>query len=155
MPISDGQTSFSNLDVLILHTSIKQAQGFTLLEIMFVLFVSGLMVALVGPRFGSRLELYEQHQQLREVENSLRQLPRRARQQAQSIKLPQDLYSTTPTDNLPILKIPEGWNITFSPPLLISPLGACTPSKVLISVPPPGTEKHYSIAELSCEMLSN
>jgi len=156
MLILAERISRNNLDIRNPQMSgFRLVRGFTLLEIMFVIFVSGLLISLVAPRFGGRIELYEQHQQFKELESSLNQLPRRARQYAHAFELPRDISLEGFADGLPILKLPEGWNITFTPPLRISSLGACTHSKILVSVPPPGTDRYYSVAELSCELRSN
>jgi len=133
-------------------------QGFTLLELLLVLFIIGLLVALVGPRFGGYFEVYERHYQYREIEDGFRQLPRRARLASKSLVLPRDLSLTDLGDGMPPLALPEGWRLEITPPLLISPLGACSGARIdIFPASGEGTgvqeaDRSYEVAELNCEL---
>jgi len=131
----------------------RRIQGFTLLEVMLVLFISGLMIGLVGPRFSGYLETYERRYQFQEIEDGIRQLPRRARLSSKAVVLPRDLALTDLGDGLPPLKLPEGWRLESTPALLISPLGACSGARIAV-FPDTGDEvaRYYEIAELTCEL---
>jgi prepilin-type N-terminal cleavage/methylation domain-containing protein len=130
-----------------------RSEGFTLLEILFVLFIGGLLVALVGPRFGGRMEAYEQDYRFRAIEDDLRQLPRRARLMGKPLELPRDLALSDLGDGRPALALPEGWQLTAAPALQISPFGACSGARV--SVRPADVEsspRHYEIASPGCDL---
>ncbi len=129
--------------------------GFTLLEMLLVLFVIGLMAGLIGPRFGARVEHIERQSRMKEIEDQLRQLPRRARLSGRSIVLPKDMREEL-ADGEPALQLPEGWSIHFEPPLLVAAIGACSASRVTLIPPEPdegdSQAGRYNIAELTCEI---
>lgn len=129
------------------------AGGFTLLELLFVLFVIGLMVGLIVPRFGPGLDRLQLLSQRQEIEDQLRRLPRRVRLTGRAIELPADLALANLGDGVPPLGLPAGWQLEFSPPLVISRLGACTASHVhLISELQASASMRYQVAELTCEL---
>lgn len=131
----------------------RRSKGFTLLEILFVMFISGLLIALVGPRFGGRMEAYEQNYQFQGIEDALRQLPRRARLMGKPLELPRDLAFSDLGDGRPALTLPEGWQMIVTPPLQISPLGACSGAR--IRVQPADAEsspRNYAVAEPGCDL---
>ena len=99
--------------------------GFTLLEMLFVLVIVGLLVGLTAPRFGAGIDRYEALSRRQALEDQIRQLPRRARLAATALELPRDLQVENLGDGSPALTIPDGWSIDFTPPLIISQLGAC------------------------------
>jgi general secretion pathway protein G len=133
---------------------VKQVwRGFTLLEMLFVLMVVGLMAGLTIPRFAGSYLLRELTAQRGDIEDQLRELPRRVRLNARPLELPADLKLLDLGDGKPPLRVPPGWDVRFTPPLEISLLGACAPTVVSIS----HTENEalsvsYQIARLSCEI---
>lgn len=128
-------------------------KGFSLLELLFVLFIVGLLVGLVAPRYGSTIDNYELNMQRQNIEDQLRQLPRRVRLVGRPIRLPDDAKEKDLGDGAPAFSISSGWRVEFSPPLMISRLGACSESTVrLTSDLLPGFSTTYKISELSCEL---
>lgn len=129
--------------------------GFTLLEMLFVMLVVGLLVGLTAPRFGAGIDRYEIRSQREHIEDQLRQLPRRVRLAARSLELPQQSLLSDLGDGAPVLDLPPGWTIAFSPPLVISRLGACNETKIVLSPPESSgeTPPAYKITDLSCEVL--
>jgi prepilin-type N-terminal cleavage/methylation domain-containing protein len=139
---------------------VLRAGGFTLLELLAVLFISGLLIALVGPRIGSRLTAYETHYHFQEIEDGLRQLPRRARLAGKHLVLPRDLSLTDLGDGLPPLALPEGWLLEATPPLAISSLGACSGARIRIqsathhaTTDEAPESRFYEIENLSCNLM--
>jgi prepilin-type N-terminal cleavage/methylation domain-containing protein len=132
----------------------QYSAGFTLIEMLFVLFIVGLLVGLTAPRFAARIDRYEIYSQRQDIEDQLRQMPRRVRSAAKTVELPADLSMSDLGDGEPVLSMPSGWTISFSPPLVVSRLGACSASEVLLQ-PVSMTEAaaRYKIAELNCELL--
>ena len=65
--------------------------GFTLLEMLVVLFIVGLMAGMVGPRFGAQIERLDRESRARQIEDQLQQLPRRVRLAGRSLILPKDI----------------------------------------------------------------
>lgn len=133
----------------------RHQAGFTLLEILFVLFVSGLMIAIVGPRFGARITDYERDYQRREIENSFRLLPRRARLLGRALELPRDLQISDLGDGQPVLSLATGWQIKIFPPLRISSLGACSEATLEITLEDSLRLKKYKVMELTCELVED
>jgi prepilin-type N-terminal cleavage/methylation domain-containing protein len=134
-----------------------RVHGFTLLEILTVLFISGLMIALIGPRFGAQIETYRQRYALREIEDGLLQLPHRVRLSGRAVELPRDLGETDLGDGQPLLDLPAGWQLTVTPPLRISPLGICSEARVVVLPPvadgtgqPPSIV--YDVEEFTCDL---
>lgn len=129
--------------------------GFTLLELLFVLFIVGLLVGLIAPRFGYGVDRMEWRSQKQDLEDQIRQLPRRARLIGRAIELPKDLAMTDLGDGAPPLNVPQGWRLDFEPALLVAANGACSASSVTIAFPDANeTPEKYSIADLSCELSS-
>ncbi len=128
-------------------------RGFTLLEMMFVLVVVGLLVGLTVPRFTSGLAQRELIAQRADIEDQLRELPRRVRLNAHPVVLPKDMGAQNFDDGLPPIHLPDGWKITFKPPLEISMLGTCSASTLtLTQTQNPGMNAGYAIAPLNCEL---
>lgn len=121
---------------------------------LFVMLIVSLLVGLTAPRFGTGIEQYEERSQYEHIEDQLRQLPRRARLAARGLELPKDQQLTNLGDGEPPLNLPPGWTITFSPPLVISRLGACSGTTVTISPSARNTasSRLYKISEFSCEL---
>ena len=131
----------------------RSLAGFTLLEMLFVMFIVGLLTSLMAPRLGANLDHYEALSQRKELEDQFRQLPRRARYVARDVQLPRDLAVTDLGDGSPALTLPAGWHFEASPPVSISSNGACSASKVaLTSETDPQASATYSVAEISCEL---
>ena len=134
----------------------RTRRGFTLLEMLFVLVVVGLLVGLTVPRFAAGLEQRELIAQRADIEDQLRELPRRVRLNAHPVQLPLDLKQPNIGDGFAPLRLPLGWQIAFAPPLEISMLGTCSASTVSVSQPDnPGMDTAYQIAPLSCELSSS
>lgn len=122
---------------------------------LFVMLIVGLLVGLTAPRFGAGIDRYEIRSQREHIEDQVRQLPRRVRLAAQSLQLPQTPFANDLGDGAPILEVPPGWVISFSPPLVISRLGACNETRVTVTPPESSGESSatYRIVDLSCEVL--
>ena len=128
--------------------------GFTLLEILFVIFIVGLMTALVAPRLGVNLDHFEALSQRKWLEDQITQLPRRVRYAGRALELPKDLGRTDLGDGAPVLELPAGWQLVVAPPLRISPSGACSASVLeLRAEKDPGVNQRYQITELDCDLL--
>lgn len=128
-------------------------RGFTLLEMLFVLVVVGLLVGLTVPRFAAGLEQRELITQRADIEDQLRELPRRVRLTAHPVVLPKDMDVRDLGDGLAPLRLPEGWGLVFKPALEISMLGTCSASKLTLThVRNHGVSAGYEIAPISCEL---
>jgi prepilin-type N-terminal cleavage/methylation domain-containing protein len=128
-------------------------RGFTLLEMLFVLVVVGLLVGLTVPRFAAGFAQRELIAQRADIEDQLRELPRRVRLNATPIVLPKDMGIKNFDDGLPSLHLPDGWEITFKPALEISMLGTCSASTLtLTQAQDPRMNAGYAIASLNCEL---
>jgi hypothetical protein len=120
---------------------------------LFVLMVVGLMSSLAIPRFAGSYFLRELTTQRSDIEDQLRELPRRVRLNAHPLELPADAKLKDLGDGKPPLLLPSGWEVSFAPPLEISLLGACAPSVVTISnADNAALTVRYQIALLSCEI---
>ena len=127
--------------------------GFTLLEMLFVMFIVGLLTSLMAPRLGANLDHFEALSQRKALEDQLRQLPRRTRYAGKKIELPKDLTLKDIGDGSPALLSSEGWTLSATPPLLISPSGSCSASVLeLIFTKDPSVTTRYNVTELSCEI---
>lgn len=131
----------------------RSAAGFTLLEILFVVFIVGLLTSLLAPRIGASLDSFEGVSQRRLIEDQLRQLPRRVRYAGRGLELPRDLKKKDIGDGAPALRLPDGWIIDVQPPLIISPVGACSATVInLTRVDNPGVSARYGVGEIDCEI---
>jgi prepilin-type N-terminal cleavage/methylation domain-containing protein len=129
-------------------------RGFTLLEMLLVLFIIGLIVGLTAPRLGAGIDRYELTAQRQDLEDQLRQLPRRVRLAGRSLELPRDAKLANLGDGNPVLVIQPEWSVTFTPSLVISRMGACSKTEVHLQSSKDSTiSMRYKLAELSCELL--
>lgn len=115
------------------------------------MFVVGLIVGLVGPRMGARLEQVERRSQRLDIEDQLRQLPRRVRLAGRNIELPKDQGLADLGDGARILDLPSGWVLEIQPPLVIAANGACSGATLLL-IAPDELPLRYQIAEPTCEL---
>ncbi len=131
----------------------RSAAGFTLLEVLFVVFIVGLLTSLLAPRIGASLSSFEAVSQRRLIEDQLLQLPRRVRYIGRGLELPRDQGKKDIGDGAPALQLPEGWTADIQPPLVISPVGACSAAVIkLVCTDSPGASARYGIHEISCEI---
>jgi len=120
---------------------------------LFVLFVVGLLVSLTVPRFAAGYQQRELLAQRADIEDQLRELPRRVRLSAQPLQLPLDLKLPDLGDGSAPLHLPPGWEIAFDPALQISILGACSASSVSLRIGAhPALSAQYKLATISCEL---
>ena len=118
-----------------------------------MLFVVGLLASLTIPRFAASYQLRELTAQRSEIEDQLRELPRRVRLSARPLELPADLKLLDLGDGIAPLRVPSGWKLGFEPSLEISLLGACSPSTVQIAHKDmPLLTARYQIARFTCEI---
>ena len=131
------------------------APGFTLLEMLFVMFIVGLLTSLMAPRLGANIDHFEALSQRKALEDQLRQLPRRTRYASKKIELPKDLAVKDVGDGGPALLSAPGWTLKATPPLLISSNGSCSASVLeLISTKDPSVTTRYSVSEFTCELTA-
>lgn len=125
-------------------------RGYTLLEMMVVLVIIGLMTGLVAPRLSSRYESYRNREQLQGVIEQLQLLPRRVRLSGKSMLL----SNAEATEDAPaLLQLPEGWHLSFVPPLQVSALGTCSGSRAQIDSAQRDSQAVYlSIAPITCAL---
>jgi len=128
--------------------------GFTLLEMLFVMFIVGLLTSLMAPRLGANIDHFEALSQRKALEDQLRQLPRRTRYVSRKIELPKDLAEKDIGDGSPALLSEPGWTLKAEPPLLISSGGSCSASVLeLISTKDPSVTTRYNVSEFTCEII--
>ena len=131
----------------------RRSVGFTLIEMLLVMMIVGLLTSLTAPRIAANLDSYEAASQQREIEDQLRQLPRRVRYSGKVLELPRDLVVPDLGDGGPALRLPDGWALNFSPPLRISPRGACASSSLeLVRGEDKSWVVYYGISEIGCEL---
>lgn len=130
-------------------------RGFTLLEMLFVLFVVGLLASLTIPRFAASYQARELNAQRDDIEDQLRELPRRVRLQAHPLSLPADLKLVDLGDGVPPLRLPDGWELGFDPPLEISLMGACSLSKLVLSHRAAvELTARYQVSKITCDLTA-
>lgn len=105
----------------------RASRGFTLLEMLVVLALIGMLMALVGPAVGSRLDGMSRRYERDVLLQQLQALPRRVRLSGQpaAIKL---ATGNVVSGGVTVLEVPYGWTIEFTPPLRVSSLGSCAKS---------------------------
>lgn len=131
----------------------RKLKGFTLIEMLLVMLIVGLLTSLTAPRIGANLNSYEESSQRREIEDQIRQLPRRVRYLGKGLELPKDLVVSDLGDGGPALKLPAGWSIDFPVALQISPRGACSSSSLrLLRDDDKSGAANYDISEIGCEL---
>lgn len=127
----------------------RYAAGFSLLEMLVVMALLGLLLAVVGPSFVGQLERSGQRFALDQLQAQMAQLPRWARLTGRPLKL-QQLAAPLVVNNEEILSVPEGWSMTFSPPLIVSPNQICSESQVLVLGSNDAVLARYFIESPSC-----
>lgn len=125
---------------------------------LFVMFVVGLLASLTVPRFSAAYQTRELLAQRGDIEDQLRELPRRVRLAARALVLPGDLAKTDFDAVGSPLRLPDGWDVAFAPPLEVSMMGVCSASVVQVANPAfPDIAARFQIAQATCELslLSN
>ena len=124
-----------------------------MLEMLFVMFIVGLLTSLMAPRLGGNIDHFEALSQRKALEDQLSQLSRRIRYVGKGVELPKDVSLADIGDGKPAVSLPEGWSLKAAPALLISPSGACSASELeLVSANDASVTTRYRVAELSCEI---
>ncbi|MGE3347331.1 MAG: type II secretion system protein [Ramlibacter sp.] len=129
-------------------------KGFTLLEMLFVLFIVGLLVSLTVPRYAGNLRQRELATERQSLETRLVVLPRRARLTGVSVKLPADVGKPDLGDGAPVLDVPTGWTLTFNPEMQITMHSTCSTSEIeLANKADAAMTYRYRVKEPSCEIV--
>lgn len=127
----------------------RHTAGFTLLEMLVVMALLGLLLAMVGPNFVGQLERSSQRFALDQIQAQVAQLPRWARLTGQHFKL-QQLTAPLMANNEEILSIPEGWSVTFTPTLMVSPNQICSASQAQVLGADGAVLAQYAIESPTC-----
>jgi type II secretory pathway pseudopilin PulG len=124
--------------------------GFTLLEVLFVLFLLGLMVGLVGPRASRAVDSAERAVAWQAFERSLVSAPRQTALSGRSKQLSSNADLTDPLAARPLLELPPGAEFTAKPPWQIGANGACEAS--ILSLRWGDETRIYSASAPSCAL---
>ncbi|MBX3654343.1 MAG: prepilin-type N-terminal cleavage/methylation domain-containing protein [Ramlibacter sp.] len=132
----------------------RAMKGFTLLEMLFVLFIVGLLVSLTVPRYAGNLRQRELATERQSVETRLVVLPRRARLTGVNVKLPEDLGKADLGDGAPVLDVPTGWELKFTPDWHITMHSTCSTTVIELLNKVDGAMRYrYRVQEPSCEIV--
>jgi len=130
---------------------LRPADGFTLLEMLFVLAIMGLLVGLTVPRYAGNIRQRELATERQTLETRLVTLPRRARMTGVNLELPAQLNKPDLGDGLPVLPVPAGWTIKFEPSWIITLHGTCSSTRMVLSrTDDPTNLYRYSTTEPDC-----
>ncbi|MBX3586291.1 MAG: prepilin-type N-terminal cleavage/methylation domain-containing protein [Ramlibacter sp.] len=128
-------------------------KGFTLLEMLFVLFIVGLLVSLTVPRYAGNLRQRELATERQTVETRLIVLPRRARLAGVNLKFPDDLGKAELGDGAPVLDVPPGWVLRFTPEWQVTMNSTCSTSTIeLTRKDDPALLYRYRVLEPNCDL---
>lgn len=132
----------------------RPVDGFTLLEMLFVLAIMGLLVGLTVPRYAGNMRQRELAAERQTVETRLVSLPRRARLTGVNLVLPADLNKTDLGDGEAVLPVPQGWQLTFEPAWAITLHATCSTSLIELSRKDDPTQRYrYRTSEPDCELI--
>jgi general secretion pathway protein G len=102
--------------------------GFTLVEMIVVLALLGLLVALTAPSIGRQLTTRSQQAELDTVVAEIKALPVTALLEGRILKTTNLLVGPISEP----IRIPASWQVAFEPPLIVTPVPACTASTITI-----------------------
>ncbi|MGF1605620.1 MAG: prepilin-type N-terminal cleavage/methylation domain-containing protein [Rhodothalassiaceae bacterium] len=123
-------------------------EGFTLFELLVVLALLGLIVGLVGPRLGGRLEQAELISRLEQLAGDVRATPLRARLSGRAVAFdPASAGNSIEAAHLPVQ---SGWTLRYSGPLLVSALGVCQGGTIEL-LAPSGRRGRVEVAAPYCD----
>lgn len=120
--------------------------GFSLLELLVVLFLISVLAAMVAPRLQRTYEAIASSGDRAEVLRSIEQLPFIARELAEPLALPPEDASGVELTRL--LALPEGWSVAPVTALRIETNGFCHPATLRVSGA--GVVEDWSLAAPDC-----
>jgi prepilin-type N-terminal cleavage/methylation domain-containing protein len=110
-------------------------RGYTLLELMIVLFIFALLTGMVAPRLMTMYDSVQAAYQRDDIASQISSLSYQAYQQGINFRFETYPFNTSNEDyeilkQYIILDIPENWKIIASEPIVFRANGACTGGKV-------------------------
>lgn len=127
-----------------------RATGFTLLEVLTVLVITGLLAAIAIPQMRRLAEAVEADGQRRMVRESIEELGYRAYLAASPITLDGKSTQAAATNAAePGLAVPGGWQIRVSAPIRFAASGMCGGGRLAI-VDPRGVSEWYVLRPPHC-----
>lgn len=103
-----------------------EAKGFTLLEMLVVLMMTGLIAGMVLPRIQKIFSAYEISEQRKNLTIALHGLGYKAYVLGRDLQLDSNHLSSGQGDMSNLLSIPQGWNVKTSHPIIFSANGTCS-----------------------------
>ena len=123
--------------------------GFTLLELIVVMALIGLMLAVAVPSIGRQLNNRAQQSELELIMSELFAMPAKAMYEGRKFEFPETLRGPTTTP----LNLPKGWVISFTPPLVITAVPACTATSITIRYgEQPDPSAVYAVEQGTCKL---
>ncbi|TKS52812.1 prepilin-type N-terminal cleavage/methylation domain-containing protein [Luteimonas yindakuii] len=126
----------------------RPVAGFSLLELLVVLFLISVMAAMVAPRLQRTYEAIASSGDRAEVLRSIEQLPFIARAQTQTLSLQPG--NASGAELTQILGLPEGWLVAPVSALRVEINGFCHPAVLRVSGA--GTVEDWALAAPDCRV---
>ena len=124
----------------------RPQSGFSLLELLVVLFLIGVLAAMVAPRLQRTYEAIASSGDRAEVLRSIEQLPFIARERSQPLALaPSDAAAAELTA---LLALPDGWSVAPVTALRVEVNGFCHAATLRVSGA--GTVEEWTLAAPDC-----
>ena len=122
----------------------RPARGFTLLEMIVILFIGAFLTGIVLPQAMRMVGSYRIHEQQGAILQQFNQLALRAYATGRTYRLDQ---KTTPD-------LPSGWKIQVIEPTVFANNGMCTHGRVML-ISPDGSRQVYDIDPPACHFVAH
>ncbi len=126
----------------------SRQSGFTLLEMLVVLFLMGVLAALVAPRLQRTYEAIASSGERAEVARNLEQLPFLAQEAGGLSFAPGDEAGAA---LLQLLALPEGWSVVPATALRVEANGFCHPATLRVAGA--GTVEDWALSAPDCGVV--
>ena len=110
-------------------------RGFTLIEMTVVLVLLGLMSSMVIPSVQRWFDSIQERAQLTEVFTQLQRLASRAALNSETVYVSNSNWKNKLSDDLPVLSLPDGWNISKTDNVIFFHSGSCAHGKLELQSP--------------------
>jgi prepilin-type N-terminal cleavage/methylation domain-containing protein len=131
--------------------------GFTLLELLVVLVITGLVAGIVAPNIMRRMDTMGLAFEQRAIEAQIETLPRRIRMLGKVMQLDTAALHSDLGDGAPAINVPLGWQVQLPTAIQFASNGTCSGGTVTVQPPASSkdSERVYTLRKVTCRVQTD